>query len=514
MENTSVARELQHHFGKDHNETYLSWPDRPHPRMPGDSRVAIAPWLAHKALGETYKWMLYGDDDTLFFVENVKTLLRDYDPELPYVISDVLWHKRKRYAMEAPRCLPCHVTQGYVHMAAVRPDKDPPKVPPGEEPYLFYAPPVPPPGCPCIPELACEYSLNVTGRRRALAKPKPRIWSPESEEWGYPEGYPSKCDYPHFHGGSGVLVSVGAMRKVSYEAALRCYYDDTEALTSRNKTLKAEAHGDRMTSLCFWLHGVAITDPGHSMSKHELTNIALRVMDSRTASVGALEQVRAGLVADEWLWSTLYMAAAHMGHAPGAVEATWALAAAHNSTRDRVVEMLKQRKAWGFGETDAQRAEDGQIEYQRKEWRKKGRKEWHEVATRPPEPPIAPAARGAVAGKGAPGEAPAGGGVEEAGKEVPGDEVGDKGEDEEGNEAEVPEQGEEAEAEREEREAWRKGGLAKRGGGKGGHTGRGQARGAATTPGGGTRDSLGKAADALPDLHGEWEDVASLVGKR
>ncbi len=62
VENDTLAQQLNRHFGKSHNETYLSWPDRPDPRKPGDSRVAMVPWLAHRALGETYKWFLYGDD--------------------------------------------------------------------------------------------------------------------------------------------------------------------------------------------------------------------------------------------------------------------------------------------------------------------------------------------------------------------------------------------------------------------------------------------------------------------
>jgi hypothetical protein len=45
--------------------------------------------------------------------------------------------------------------------------------------------------------------------------------------------------------------------QVSYEAALSCYYDDTEQLTAKPGTLKSDAHGDRMTSMCFWMHGVS-----------------------------------------------------------------------------------------------------------------------------------------------------------------------------------------------------------------------------------------------------------------
>lgn len=34
-----------------------------------------------------YSWMLYGDDDTLFFIDSVSELLQDFDPSLPYFIS-------------------------------------------------------------------------------------------------------------------------------------------------------------------------------------------------------------------------------------------------------------------------------------------------------------------------------------------------------------------------------------------------------------------------------------------
>lgn len=34
-----------------------------------------------------YSWMLYGDDDTLFFVDSVSELLQDFDPSIPYLIT-------------------------------------------------------------------------------------------------------------------------------------------------------------------------------------------------------------------------------------------------------------------------------------------------------------------------------------------------------------------------------------------------------------------------------------------
>lgn len=75
LENATLADELQAHVGLPRNETYLSWPDRPALRtpggLPGDARVGLTPWLAHRALGDSYKWLLLGD----------------YDPDLPYVIA-------------------------------------------------------------------------------------------------------------------------------------------------------------------------------------------------------------------------------------------------------------------------------------------------------------------------------------------------------------------------------------------------------------------------------------------
>ena len=81
--------------GRRHNEFWGDYPDiwdEPWGRVhrPFDSRAAMAPFVAHQLLkkeGVEYKWMLYGDDDTMWFMSAVLDLLRDYDSELPYFIS-------------------------------------------------------------------------------------------------------------------------------------------------------------------------------------------------------------------------------------------------------------------------------------------------------------------------------------------------------------------------------------------------------------------------------------------
>jgi hypothetical protein len=55
-----------------------------------------------------FKWMLYGDDDTLWHMPGVLRLLQHYDPELPYAISDYFWYADASPSVVAPRCLPCH----------------------------------------------------------------------------------------------------------------------------------------------------------------------------------------------------------------------------------------------------------------------------------------------------------------------------------------------------------------------------------------------------------------------
>lgn len=71
------------------NETWVFYPDDAPARSfyKGDSRAALAPFLAHKELGDTYKWMLYGDDDTQFFLDGALRLAKDFDPDLPWFIT-------------------------------------------------------------------------------------------------------------------------------------------------------------------------------------------------------------------------------------------------------------------------------------------------------------------------------------------------------------------------------------------------------------------------------------------
>lgn len=40
---------------------------------------------------DSYKWILYGDDDTVFAIDNVINILSNLDPAQPYLLSDAIW---------------------------------------------------------------------------------------------------------------------------------------------------------------------------------------------------------------------------------------------------------------------------------------------------------------------------------------------------------------------------------------------------------------------------------------
>lgn len=206
--------------GKLHNETWSYYPDDSPLRSlyGGDTRAALVPYLAHDSFGDSYKWLLYGDDDTVWFMESVMRLLQDFDPDLPYFITDHMWWastpgRASHPNPEAPRCLPCEFDDSkFDH--SLKP---------------FNAPK----GCPCTAQLICE-----------------------ADERGIFNQY---CDVPKapmstysMHGGAGGIISVGMLRAVSLDYMEKCV-----------KSLYSTG-GDAFISICTWQAGYAMTDPGYS----------------------------------------------------------------------------------------------------------------------------------------------------------------------------------------------------------------------------------------------------------
>ncbi len=75
----------------------------------GDTRGGMTPFMAHKQFGDTYKWMLYGDDDTLFFMTG----------GLIMVFAFIIWHplgKRRLPTTTGPQRV---TATGYVVLTLV-----------------------------------------------------------------------------------------------------------------------------------------------------------------------------------------------------------------------------------------------------------------------------------------------------------------------------------------------------------------------------------------------------------
>ncbi|GLI62254.1 hypothetical protein VaNZ11_004859 [Volvox africanus] len=115
VDNLTLAEELNQ-TGYKYNETYAYFPNRnitgPERSKPGDTRWQAAPFMAHHHYGPTYKWILLGDDDTLWFMLGVKRLLYGYDHNMPYAISDHFGdHNARGFFLPSPLaavCSPCH----------------------------------------------------------------------------------------------------------------------------------------------------------------------------------------------------------------------------------------------------------------------------------------------------------------------------------------------------------------------------------------------------------------------
>ncbi|KAK9809692.1 hypothetical protein WJX73_005491 [Symbiochloris irregularis] len=81
---------------KSNNEVYEHFvqpPARPGVwSQPGDARAALVSFKANLTFGiDTYSWILNGDDDTVYIVENVLAMVNRFDHALPFHLSDNIW---------------------------------------------------------------------------------------------------------------------------------------------------------------------------------------------------------------------------------------------------------------------------------------------------------------------------------------------------------------------------------------------------------------------------------------
>ncbi|KAK9855489.1 hypothetical protein WJX84_001224 [Apatococcus fuscideae] len=227
-QNQEVPDDLKEEGGR-YQETYLHYPDRGpeaagFSQYPGDARAALAPFLAARHVGlDNFKWIMFGDDDTIWFWEGMLRLLEPFDHNTPYIITDgAYWHNWGRPAAPnfdedgPPRCLPCHFNQTAYEA----------------KPGALFTPPI---GCPCTPQLLCandhrgildQYCAFPAVMNDPMAGP---IYSVD--------------------GGAGAIMSVGLFKALDFDAVENCI------------TTSHGSAGDHIFSYCMWNMGVAMTLP-------------------------------------------------------------------------------------------------------------------------------------------------------------------------------------------------------------------------------------------------------------
>jgi hypothetical protein len=192
-----------------------------------------------------YKWMLYGDDDTVWFMDRVIDIVQTLDPELPWFLSDHMWfwgykdaiYKKVNHpAADAPRCVPC----GF-NLKSKLTGK-------GDQSQLPFEPPE---ACPyCTWDLLCQHDTNRTSVYQQPTE-KERA---QGKKCGFKRKYPQEGEYL-VHGGGGIILSIGLMKLLSVDYMMTCIKEQFKP----NQVFG----GDTLFSHCTFLRNIAPTDPGY-----------------------------------------------------------------------------------------------------------------------------------------------------------------------------------------------------------------------------------------------------------
>lgn len=206
-------------------------------------KAAMVPSMAHEHGGvDDYKWMLYGDDDTLWNMDRVVEIIKDMDPELPHMITDHYWFWGKdalrpsvfHPAWDMPRCLPCGYNKENLDVNKSADTFD--------EPRMSFDPPL---GCPY-----CSWELLAKNN----AHQRPSLYTKDGQ---FRPRYPNLEPEGEVlaHGGGGIILSVGLLRRLPIEYIHSCI--------KGNFSHGQIYGGDTMFSHCVFWTGVAPTDPGY-----------------------------------------------------------------------------------------------------------------------------------------------------------------------------------------------------------------------------------------------------------
>ncbi|KAK3272035.1 hypothetical protein CYMTET_19642 [Cymbomonas tetramitiformis] len=157
---------------------------------------------------QTFKWMIFSDDDAFFFMPNLLELLEPLDPDVPYIISDDIANCCHHFCQDPP--------------AGCRPPTMDPLMEYGKNGTCYVQPAV----APCYVATLLDDSTMCRPSNRNV----------------------------YFNGGRGAILSRGLLTRISSEHWERCETHLTGG-------------GDNRISSCLWKAGYGPTIPTEDMSQ-------------------------------------------------------------------------------------------------------------------------------------------------------------------------------------------------------------------------------------------------------
>ena len=268
LENETLVEELNR--DKTCEDTYYAFfPDSPLmvPSRRGrhEGRWLMTPILAHEHYKGKYKWMLLGDDDTVWLPTGVETLLSAYDFTQPYFISDSVSQLEAIEGRNTPSmmvgkadsntiCLPCHTPQSVADklwdgLPDVR-------------------------GCPCTSDLGCSMRRALSEFDARAMKFKPDFLGSKSK----------LCTSPTSAvGGHGIILSATLMDEFEKKG----FADKARIMASQQMRL----WGDYALAQLIFDLGFSLTFPIESLSATGHIDHALFKMFGLGFSLGILDKI-------------------------------------------------------------------------------------------------------------------------------------------------------------------------------------------------------------------------------
>lgn len=222
-------------------ESWTFWPDMPEgwnatAKALSDHRAAMAPIIAHRILGNTYKWMLFGADDVVFFFGGFARILSGLSSDTAYAITEGSPKVNQTEASVIPNSMYCAACNTY----ATGPDNSSAAGGPMLE------------GCPCQPHQLCaHWAVHQPDIAREVCGDK---GLPDSQR---PPWVPAFSE-------AGTVLSVALLQGLDWDSYRDCLGSGSHPVNGV----------DGFLAQCLWSAGFWITRPSTALTAATENSVA------------------------------------------------------------------------------------------------------------------------------------------------------------------------------------------------------------------------------------------------